>query len=123
MLNLMVDPLAVCSEIPHPSFPLRKKSRDLKRRVNFYSRTLRPAKYYIIDFDMASRYAPDIVAPMETPMTGGDKTVPEFQNAKRDDLFNTYHTDIYYLGSTIRMIFMQVRLHTDAVACRQLIPS
>ena len=123
MLNLMVDPLAVCSEIPHPSFPLRKKSRDLKRRVNFFSRTLRPAKYYIIDFDMASRYAPDIVAPMETPMTGGDKTVPEFQNAKRDDLFNTYHTDIYYLGSTIRMLFTQVRLHTNASVCCQLIPS
>ena len=118
----MVDPLAVCSEVPHPSFPLRKKSRDLKRRVKFYSRTLRPAKYYIIDFDMASRYAPGNVAPMEPPMTGGDKTVPEFQNAKRGDLFNTYRTDIYYLGSTIRMLFTQVRLHTDASVCRQLIP-
>ena len=119
----MVDPLAVCSEIPHPSLRHRLKSRDLKRRVKFHSRTLHPAKYYIIDFDMASRYAPGNVAPMEPPMTGGDKTVPEFQNAKRGDLFNTYRTDIYYLGSTIRMLFTQVRLHTNASVCCQLIPS
>ena len=105
----MVDPMSVYSDIPHPSFFHYRKSYDLKRRVKHYTRTRHPTIYYIIDFDMATRYGPDNLAPMDLPFIGGDKTVPEFQNARSGDVFNVYFTDIYYLGNMFRALFTQVR--------------
>jgi len=66
-----------------------------------FSRTERPPKYYFIDFGISRRYDPEDKAPLEPPIRGGDKSVPEFMediNVPR----NPFQTDIYYAGNLIR---------------------
>ena len=79
--------------------------RDWKGRVKHLTRTQRPVKYYLTDFGISRRYAPDAV-PLEDPIWGGDKTVPEFQTSNEPQ--NPFPTDVYYLGNLIQCDFIQV---------------
>ncbi|THH17972.1 hypothetical protein EUX98_g9032 [Antrodiella citrinella] len=80
------------------------KTRDGNGWARHYTRTRRPVKYYLIDFGLSRRYAADDVSPLEVPIRGGDKSVPEFRS---DEPCNPFPTDIYYVGNMIRENFLQ----------------
>ena len=103
----MMDPKPILPAMFHPQWTWRRL-RDLKKDVRPHSRTARPVKYYFIDFGLSRRYSSDDVNPMEGPIIGGDRTVPEFQNDPYT-LRNPFHTDVYYMGNLIRTTFLQVR--------------
>ncbi|KAG6897993.1 hypothetical protein C0992_007482 [Termitomyces sp. T32_za158] len=61
---------------PHP-FELYMK-RDFSGPISVVaSRTIKPVKYYLIDFDLSKEYPPGGPPRLEEPPWGGDKTVPE----------------------------------------------
>jgi hypothetical protein len=86
----------------------RRHMRDNFRLLaKHFSRSERPPKYYFIDFGISRRYDPEDKAPLELPIRGGDKTVPEFM----DDINlprNPFQTDIYYVGNLIREAVINV---------------
>ncbi|KAJ7670462.1 hypothetical protein B0H17DRAFT_1162153 [Mycena rosella] len=73
-------------------------SRDCSDKAKFYNRTQRPPKYYLIDFGLSRKYPTRDPPPLEPPIIGGDKTVPEHQRA---DPCDPFPTDIYVLGNMI----------------------
>jgi len=81
-------------------------TRDCKRTTIPTTRTLRPPKYYLIDFGISRRYNLDEDAPLEHPIFGGDKSVPEFKKSIAP--CNPFPTDIYYMGNFIRTEFLEV---------------
>jgi len=106
-LNTMMDPIPMFPELFHP------RSQDMKRDfsgpVKPLTRTQRPTKYFFVDFGHARKYNPDDGSPLELPLFGGDRTVPEFQEDGYDKPYNPFPTDIYYLGNLIREEFLQVK--------------
>jgi hypothetical protein len=86
---------------------------DFSVEAKYYTRSECPPRYYLIDFGLSRRYDPKDGPPLEPPIFGGDKTVPEFQ--KSVDPCNPFPTDIYYAGNFIRVGVMKVRyiLHFD----------
>ena len=103
----MMDSKPILPEMFHPQRPWRML--DGRREVKPYTRTARPVKYYFVDFGHARRYNPEDTNPLEVPILGGDKTVPEFQN-DRETPRNPFHTDVYYMGNLIRREFVEVRM-------------
>ncbi|KAH0588446.1 hypothetical protein H2248_004291 [Termitomyces sp. 'cryptogamus'] len=69
------------------------------------SRTRKPVKYYLIDFDLSKEYPPGGPSRLEEPPWGGDKTVPEhlIPDAPPCDPFPV---DVYCLGNCIRENFL-----------------
>ena len=102
-LNIMMDASPLYPVPYHPR--VLHMRRDYKGRVKHLTRTQRPVRYYLTDFGISRRYAPDVV-PLEDPIWGGDKTVPEFQAS--NDPQNPFPTDVYYLGNLIRCDFTEV---------------
>jgi hypothetical protein len=86
----------------------QNKNRDYKGRARNYTRTRRPPKYYFVDFGISRRYDPANVRPLEGPIIGGDKTVPEFQGDKAYEDSDPFPTDVYYIGNLIRRDFLVV---------------
>ena len=84
--------------------------RDFGGYASHYTRTQRPPKYYFIDFGLSCQYDASNKNPLEYPVLGGDKTVPEFQN-NRNVRLNPFPTDVYYLGNTFRQHFLNVSVH------------
>ncbi|TFK74337.1 hypothetical protein BDN72DRAFT_955946 [Pluteus cervinus] len=76
-----------------------------QRQTTVITRTQRPPKYYLIDFGLSRRYDPSDPNPLEEPIYGGDRTVPEFDTDK--EAFNPFQTDIYYLGNMIRKYIIE----------------
>ena len=76
-------------------------------RAKHLSRTECPPKYYFIDFGISRRYDPEDKAPLEPPIRGGDKSVPEFME-DIDIPRNPFQTDIYYAGNLIVSGVMKV---------------
>jgi len=103
--NIMLDPSTMYPDSFHPVE--RSMKRDYSGRAHYYTRTQRPPKYYFIDFGISRRYDPKDGPPLEDPIWGGDKTVPEFQIS--DEPCNPFPTDIYYVGNMIRKDFIQSR--------------
>lgn len=105
----MMDAKDLHAEPYHPVE--RHMKRDFSGRVRHYTRTQRPPKYYLIDFGLSRQYDPREANPLEYPIFGGDKSVPEFQN-NADVPVNPFPTDVYYLGNLIREEFMDVGAYT-----------
>ncbi|THH29256.1 hypothetical protein EUX98_g4915 [Antrodiella citrinella] len=103
-LNIMMDPRPLYPNMFHPAYTT-KACDDWKVSAKHYDRTLKPVKYYLIDFGLSRKYDANDPAPREYPILGGDKTVPEFKIS--DGPFDPFPTDIYYLGSMIRQDFLQ----------------
>jgi len=99
MLNVLMDG----SMYPDGWHPCDSdQMRDNPRvRAKYFSRTERPPKYFFIDFGLSRRYDPKDKAPLELPIRGGDKSVPEFQHNVHLPC-NPFPTDIYYVGNLIR---------------------
>ncbi|KAG5353282.1 hypothetical protein C0989_008790 [Termitomyces sp. Mn162] len=73
--NIMADSQHLFDSPPHPFRTFTK--RDFAGRPSIVaSRTIKPVKYYIIDFDLSKEYPPG-ASRLEEPPWGGDKTVPE----------------------------------------------
>ncbi|KAG1746005.1 kinase-like domain-containing protein [Suillus paluster] len=105
--NIMMDAKDLYLEPYHPVKPHMK--RDFSGYVKHFTRTQRPPKYYLIDFGLSRRYNATEENPLEYPIFGGDKSVPEFQK-NADVPMNPFPTDIYYLGNVIRQQFLHARL-------------
>jgi len=109
-LNVMMDGSPL---YPVPYHPVRTyMKRDYSGRVRHLTRTQRPVKYYLTDFGLSRRYNPDQGPPLEDPIWGADKTVPEFQ--KSSDPCDPFPTDVYYLGNLIRENFLRGSEFTSA---------
>ncbi|RDX54862.1 hypothetical protein OH76DRAFT_1372287 [Lentinus brumalis] len=104
-LNVMMDPRPILPNNFHPQAPHR--NLDGQGFVKPYTRTARPVKYYFTDFGISRKYSADEPDPLEVPIFGGDKTVPEhLEDPLRPR--NPFRTDVYYLGSLIRTRLLQV---------------
>lgn len=91
----------------HPVELSQRRDFNPKLPLKAYSRLQRPPKYYLIDFGISRRYDADERWPLELPIFGGDRTVPEFKKSP-DEPCNPFPTDIYYLGNMIQLSFMEV---------------
>ena len=105
MLNIMMDPRPLFPQLYH--FICDEENRELTGPAKHYTRTTCPTKYYYIDFGLSRKYDPSAGPPLEPPIWGADRTVPEFH--KSQDPCDPFPTDIYYLGNVIRTSFLQVR--------------
>jgi len=97
----MLDPSEMYPKGFHPT--QLDRSRDFKGRATRFTRTLRPTRYYLIDFGLSRRY--NSRNEMEVPLRGGDKSAPEHRLPR---LSNPFYTDIYHLGNLVRERFLQV---------------
>jgi len=105
-LNIMMDGQTM---FPEGYFPIPKLSHmrhDFTGPAEQYTRTERPPKYYFIDFGLSKRYDPALGPPLEVPIWGGDKTVPEFQES--NEPMDPFPTDVYYLGNVIKENFIEL---------------
>ncbi|KAJ7502441.1 kinase-like domain-containing protein [Mycena galericulata] len=105
-LNIMMDASPITTRPFHPVKPSMR--RDFKGHIVYLSRTQHPVRYYLTDFGLAVKYRPEDRPPLETPILGGDKSVPEFQTAnKRDQAPDSdpFPVDVYYLGNLVRLYF------------------
>ncbi|TFK74330.1 hypothetical protein BDN72DRAFT_81540 [Pluteus cervinus] len=96
--NIMMDGDDLFPEGWNHRYP--ELTPDGEKRAKAFTRTQKPPKYYFIDFGLSRQYDPSETNPLEPPIFGGDKTVPEFQTNKETS--NPFHTDIYYIGNMIR---------------------
>ncbi|EMD38837.1 hypothetical protein CERSUDRAFT_112564 [Gelatoporia subvermispora B] len=103
VLNIMMDPKPLYPDMYHPQVTDMK--RDFSGDAKRFTRTKRPTRYMLIDFGLSRRYGIEEISPLEDPIWGGDKTVPEF--LRSNDPCNPFPTDIYYLGNMIRETFLE----------------
>ncbi|KNZ81213.1 hypothetical protein J132_02163 [Termitomyces sp. J132] len=103
--NIMAD---LGSSYDHPPHPIdRFTRRDFRGHISApLSRTTKPVKYYLIDFDLSKIYGKQDVR-LRMPPWGGDKTVPEHlvPNAPPCDPFRV---DVYCVGNIARQRFLDV---------------
>lgn len=88
------------------------RNRDFKGKATAYTRTLRPPRYYLIDFGLSRRYPTRDIT--DNPLRGGDKTAPEHRSRECP---NPFHTDVYYIGNLVRVEFMRVRSQPEKPTC------
>jgi len=111
-MNIMMDAKDLYVEPYHPVKPHMK--RDFSGYVSHYTRTRQPPKYYFIDFGLSRKYDAGEENPLEYPIFGGDKSVPEFQNTV-DVPLNPFPIDVYYLGNVVREQFLNVSTYLCAL--------
>jgi hypothetical protein len=102
--NIMMEASAMFPQGFHPL--LQNQEREFTDEAKHFTRTQHPPKYYFLDFGISRRYDPANGPPLELPIEGGDRTVPEFQDG--DGPCDPFPTDVYYLGNLIRQEFLEV---------------
>ncbi|EIN06247.1 hypothetical protein PUNSTDRAFT_73300 [Punctularia strigosozonata HHB-11173 SS5] len=102
--NIMLDPRNMYPDGFHPAEP--SKAKDLKEPAQYFTRTQRPSKYYLIDFGLSMLFPPEGPA-TAIPTMGGDRSVPEFA-ADYDAPYDPFPVDVYYLGNWVRKYIIQV---------------
>lgn len=85
-----------------------RNALDWNGSAKFFSRTIRPPKYYFIDYGLSLQFDPKDGPALAPPIEGGDKSVPEFQDPSGWYERDPYPTDVYYVGNVIRNKFLQV---------------
>lgn len=104
--NLMAGTVSLFSAPPHPA--RRFMRLDYKGRVSVsFSRTRKPVKYYLIDFDLSEVYRPEDAPHFRQPPWGGDKSVPEF-SVPNSPPCNPFAVDVYCMGNCIREDYLDV---------------
>ncbi|GLB37865.1 putative expressed protein [Lyophyllum shimeji] len=102
--NIMADLGGLFDSPPHPCWPRMK--RDFTGRTpKPASRTTRPVKYYLVDFNLSQIYRPEDAPHVKTPPWGGDQTVPEFSIPGAPPC-DPFRVDVYCLGNAIRENFL-----------------
>ncbi|KIJ18445.1 hypothetical protein PAXINDRAFT_8690 [Paxillus involutus ATCC 200175] len=109
--NILVDGSSLYVDAFHPVVPVMK--RDFSGYARFRTRTKRPPKYFLIDFGLSRRYDHSVAKPLEVPIWGGDKHVPEFQNSNAP--CDPFPTDVFYLGNAIKNDFIDPNLGFDFI--------
>ena len=102
----MLDPSGMYPESFHPI--AINRSKDFRKNAKAYSRTRRPPRYLLIDFGLSRQYDPANGSPLDGPLRYGEKSEPEHQD--RVTSWNPFPTDVYYMGSLVRLQFFQVLL-------------
>ncbi|KAL4078215.1 hypothetical protein V8B97DRAFT_1935859 [Scleroderma yunnanense] len=102
-MNIMMDASRLYVDAFHPVHPLMR--RDFSRFARYKTRTQRPVRYLFIDFGLSRQYDSSIIKPLEYPIWGGDKEVPEFHRS--DEPCDPFPTDVFYIGNAIRKDFIQ----------------
>lgn len=111
-LNIMMDPMGM---YPHPYHPCRPSRRlDTKGWARHRPRTECPPRYLFIDFGISRRYPASERAPLEPPIWGGYKNVPEFQLSNEPR--NPFPTDVWYLGLALQQRLLNVYRGLDFIA-------
>ncbi|KAG6808043.1 hypothetical protein H0H92_005597 [Tricholoma furcatifolium] len=100
--NIMADAVHLFKSPPHP-FTLRQTLDFSGLPSRMFSRTEKPVKYYLIDFDLAKEYPPGTPRLERVPW-GGDRPVPEHKLGVPCDPFPV---DVYCLGNCIRENFVE----------------
>jgi len=103
ILNFMMDG-SMYPNSWHPCHDERDRF-DFSVEAKHYTRSQDPPRYYLIDFGLSRRYDPKDGPPLEPPIFGGDKSVPEFRKSVAP--CNPFSTDIYYAGNFIRQGLMK----------------
>jgi hypothetical protein len=103
----MIDASPLFPDGYHPQSV--ERTRDYKGTARHYTRTQRPPKYYFIDFGISRKYNPADRPPLEDPIWGGDRSVPEFRRSL--DPCDPFPTDVYYVGNLVREDFLDVRVY------------
>jgi len=103
--NFMVDPSQIYPNGYHPQSI--ERARDRNSPARHLTRTQRPPKYYLIDFGISRKYNPADGPPLEYPILGGDKTVPEYSRSA--DPCDPFPVDVYNAGNLVRRDFLDVR--------------
>jgi len=99
LVNIMMDGVMYPDDW-HPYLNDFRRD-DISKIIKPYTRTQRVPRYYFIDFGISRLYKPeDGPHPLEPPIRGGDKTVPEFQDSMAP--CDPFPTDIYYVGNLLR---------------------
>ena len=86
-------------------------SEDLTHPARHRTRTQSPPRYYYIDFGISRKYDASNTNPLEEPIFGGDKEVPEFKKDYNRP-WNPFPTDVWYLGHAIQEMFLEVRCNS-----------
>ena len=106
--NIMMSTREMWTEPFHVQMPHRNPTLTGVIKEPF-ARTLRPPKYYIIDFGMSRHYSPDNLHPTESAPDGGDRTVPEFGDRRNYVVHDPFAVDIYCVGNVIQHRILDVR--------------
>ncbi|KAG5728235.1 hypothetical protein E4T56_gene19050 [Termitomyces sp. T112] len=102
--NIMADSHHLFDAPPHPFE--RYMKRDFSGPISVVrSRTRKPVKYYLIDFDLSKEYPPGGPPRLEEPPWGGDKTVPEHLLPEAPPC-DPFPVDVYCLGNCVRKNFL-----------------
>ncbi|KAG6918251.1 hypothetical protein DXG01_015625 [Tephrocybe rancida] len=102
--NLMADSKHLFDCPPHPFNNFMR--RDFKKPASIItSRTIKPVKYYLIDFDLSKEYPPGGPPRLEDPPWGGDRTVPEHL-LPGEPPCDPFPVDVYCLGNCIKENFL-----------------
>ena len=94
MLNVMMDPAPLFSEIPHPGVPCM--CYNFQHKVKRYTRTSHPTKYYFIDFGISMQFESYRRRELVIGDIAQDQTVPELS---RNVPYDPFAVDIYTLGN------------------------
>lgn len=101
-LNILMDG-SMFIDAWHPSD--QYMSEDFKHAARHRTRTQSPPRYYYIDFGISRKYDASNTSPLEIPIYGGDKGVPEFAEDYNKH-WNPFPTDVWYLGHAIQETFL-----------------
>ncbi|KAG6836481.1 hypothetical protein H0H93_007650 [Arthromyces matolae] len=104
--NFMADTAPLFNAAPHPTHKIMR--RDFRGPASVVtSRTKRPVKYYLIDFDLSEVYDPAKAPHLRQPPWGGYKSVPEFRDFSPDaPPCDPFAVDVYCLGHFIRLEYL-----------------
>ncbi|KAG6831622.1 hypothetical protein H0H93_013716 [Arthromyces matolae] len=101
----MADAVSLFSSPPHPADTFMR--RDLRSPVLVTgSRTRKPIRYFLIDFDLSMFCPPQDAPHLRQPPWGGDKSVPEFSLPGMPPC-EVFAVDIYCMGNFIRKFFIE----------------
>ncbi|KAG5731671.1 hypothetical protein E4T56_gene843, partial [Termitomyces sp. T112] len=101
--NIMADLGPLYDHPPHPMNHFMR--RDFRGPISTpISRTIRPVKYYFIDFNLSKIYGSQD-ARLRTPPWGGDRTVPEHLLADANPC-DPFPVDVYCVGNLVRQQFL-----------------
>lgn len=108
--NVMMDSSPLYSQPVHPINEDKTRDFSANSRPRPRTQCQHPVKYYIIDLGHARHYDPDNGPPHESPVYGGDLSVPEFLTHPEEPC-DPFAVDIYRLGNLIRENFTDVRTY------------
>ncbi|KAF5379422.1 hypothetical protein D9615_006620 [Tricholomella constricta] len=99
--NLMMDGSKVVPNGCHFVRPI-SPTGIVRDTIEWHTRwSVKPNKYYFIDFDLAASYARGVEIETQVGRIGQDRSVPEFAFPLSPFPYNPFKVDIYQLGNAL----------------------